>query len=243
MRKKNFMGVGFLALFVMMAAIVGASPSCDSLVTSGGANVALNGLLANSISCTAEGLLFSNFQYMESGGSGAPEVDLTQNGVSLAGGFLTLNFNPNLNPNVNSTTALSDLYFSFTVSGPVIGAYLENNGLLSSIQEANCNGSDSLNGSCIGSVVWNTTDPDNQFSSCIGNTNTGKGASTTCAFATGFNSVSVWTAISVNATLGHVLSFGEGFTTYPVPAPEPITMSLMGIGLAGIGLLGRRLRK
>jgi hypothetical protein len=165
MRKKNLKGVGCLALFVMMAAVAGATPTCASLAKSGALiNVALNGLLANSISCTAEGLLFDNFQYAVAGGSGTPQIDLTQNGVGTLGQFLTLNFNPNL----GSHSLISDLHFTFTVSGPAVGAYLQNAGFWSSIQEANCVGSEDLNGNCTGgSVIWNTGDPGNQFSSCM----------------------------------------------------------------------------
>lgn len=245
--KKNFTGGGFLALcFLLVASVATATPTCSSLVTLNPVDVAPGGNQLNSITCTEGAYLFSNFAYTVASGSGNPEIDISRNGVTTNGTEVDINFNPNL----AFPSPIGDLHFIFKVScvftgsNCLTGASLHNAGLLSSIQEANCSGPENLDGVCSGTVLWNTGDNDLQSSFCQGNTSGGTGVSTICAFGSGVDSMWVFKDISVSVGPGHLTSFtfaGECVTC--VSAPEPVTMSLMGIGLLGIGLLGHRLRK
>ena len=233
--RKNWVSVAFVALFGM-AISASAVPTCDSLVTAAGINVlTING----SGGCTEGNLLFSNFAVSNaSAGVGTAEIDLTQNGASFLNSVVSLNFNPNLGFGTSGGT-ITDLHFSFTVTGGVIGAGLDNGSSInSSINEVNCLTSSSTTG-CVGTQVWNTIDFSGQNTQCLGNTASGTGTNGTCAYASAPSTVYVFKDISIaDPTSSHNTSFTETFVT-----PEPMTMSLMGLGLVGLGFLGRRVRK
>jgi hypothetical protein len=233
--KKNICSVGLIALaFVMVASLANATTACDTY----GLPVDVNpGGNSTSIACSEGGLTFSNFQYQLASGSGIPEIDLVS--ASFSGGQVLLNFNPNM----AFPSKVGDIHFTFDVTGFVTGTYQQNAGFESSIQETTCTGTEGLGGVCAGgSTLWNTNDNDGQYSSCYGDSPGGTGATTTCAYGSGITNISVFKDISVSVGSGHLTSFTEGFNT-PGGVPEPVTMSLMGIGLLGIGLLGRRIRK
>jgi hypothetical protein len=235
--KKKLLSLGFVALcFVMMAATAGAT-ACSA---DGGMDVALGGLLANSITCTAGGFTFSNFQYSVASGSGTPIITLTNDPGqgTLVGGFWILIFNPNLGGTI------TDLHLAFTVTGPIDGAALTENGINSQVQEKNCNGTMDLTGTCVGTLVWNTSDTESEGSTCVGTTagSTNGGTTTTCAYPVPPGSlagVAVWKDLAVTGSNGHISSMVEGFQG----VPEPMTFSLMGAGLLGLGLLRRKLKK
>jgi hypothetical protein len=228
----------------MMASSAMAISTCASLVSSSAVDVNPGGN-TTSITCTVNNLTFSNFFYNVAGGSGTPSIELTQGGVTTSGSEVYLNFNPNL----GSPSLISDLHFSFTVTGFLSGADLENFGSGSSIQEEACTTliNSPTNSGCGGTIYWNTVDNDSQASSCIGNVAGGDpagllsstGNTTACAFGAGVSSLVVWKDISLqNPSTGHLTSFTESFAV-----PEPMTLSLMGAGLLGLGLLRRRLTK
>jgi len=173
--------------------------------------------------CTVGGLTFSNFVVS------AGQVGIT--GVNNPGpGGVGLNFNPNL---TNSAT-LNDIHFSFSVTGPAssIGSVFLYNGATigisgsSSIGERIC---DSLgvtgSGLCLGSAL--TT-----LNADAGLTATGTFANQTTIY--------VWKDINISGT-AHLSSFDQNFSVSGVP--EPATFSMLGIGLAGLGLLARRRNK
>ncbi len=233
--RKNILSAVLLALFVGVLT-VSAAPTCASLVTASGINVlSINGLGG----CTVGNLLFSNFQVSNaSAGTGTAEIDLTQNGVSIAGSTIGLNFNPNLGFATTGGT-ITDLHFSFTVTGGLIGAGLDNtNSINSSINELACTGSSSTSG-CTAPILWNTVDASGQASQCIGSTASGNGFTGVCSWGGGQPTVNFFKDISIgDPSTSHNTSFTETFIT-----PEPVTLSLMGFGLLGLGLMSRRLRK
>jgi hypothetical protein len=245
--KKNLTGTALLILAcVFMASSAFAVPTCQSLLGGGSVDVNPSGN-TTSIDCTAGGLEFNNFQYVVAGGSGTPVVDLTS--VTVTGGWVLLNFNPN----VGFPGAITDVRFTFAINGTVFGSALDNAGLLSGIQENTCSGAGNTGlGNCTGTQIWSTGDTDNQSSSCVGTTTSAPAASNlfpgstpgtngvTCNYSlAGENGIAAWKNIAV-AGGGSQGSFTEGFLG---SAPEPMTFSLMGLGLLGLGLLRRRMKK
>jgi hypothetical protein len=211
------------AAFALTAASALAVPACSTLI---GQDVNPGGN-TTSISCTVGPLTFSNFQYSLAGGSGTPTIDLSgvygpSAGPEPPAGLFGLNFNPNLGGSTNPT----DLHFTFEVTGPTLSAFLFNGGTANSqIQERICNSAGvSISGSCTGAQVGTDMVA-----------NGGQSQSITFAPQT---AIFVWKDINItSATLDHMSSFDQAFGS-----PEPMTMSMMGLGLLGLGLIRRRFR-
>jgi len=245
--KKNLMSLGVLALFGMATVTLSAAPvSCDSLVGSGTSVLTLNN---GGAGCTEDGLLFNNFAVSNaSSGTGTAEVDVTSenngggttnpmNGIYISGGQVYFNLNPNLGGSTIGGT-ITDLHLTFTVSGGVGGADLSVGGINGEINETDCG--TNPGGSPCTDTVWNTVDGSGASSSCSGNVaNPIASSNTPCAFGTSVPEIWVFKDISIASTSAHLTNFTESFQT----APEPMTTSLVGMGLLGIGFLGRRLRK
>lgn len=242
--KKNLMGLGVVALFGMMGSTMSAAiASCDSFVTAASVNITT--LNNGGLGCTEGGVLFNNFLVVSaSPGPGTAEIDVPQGGITFSGGEILFS---QLNPNLGGSTSgvnLTDIHFSFTMTGYVNGGILGVQGSGAVVNEINCNADPSLTaGTCnSANTLWNAVAMTGNTYSCQGNVaNPVTSSNSPCQFASlgePTGTVYVFKDISIASTAFHLTNFSEG-----VFVPEPVTTSLMGFGLLAIGLIGKRLRK
>lgn len=203
---------------VMLASVAAAATACSSNL---GADVTT---LNAGGGCTVSILTFSNFAVGLAGGAGPAQVFLS--GVNDPGvGGSGLNFNPNLGLGHLTT----DIHFVFEVTAnsgliDIISEYLANNGIGSGgIGERICDSAGvSLGGTCTGTQIATLT-------ALSGQTN-----STTFA---GQKSLWIWKDITISdPAVDHNSSFDQNFGS---TVPEPMTLSMMGLGLLGLGLISR----
>jgi hypothetical protein len=225
---RKVFGYGFLAVcLTALSSVSFATTLCSADL---GADVTtLNGAGG----CTIGNFTFNNFVVTTAGGTGTPLINLagiydgTQAGPEPPPAEIGLNFNPNLG-GVNST--ITDVHFTFSVNysaGLITDAFLFNGGTVNTqIQERDCTVGVSQSGACTGAQLG----PD-----MVANGGQQVGPDN---FA-GTSTVWVWKDINIsNGSTDHISSFDQTFSV-----PEPMTFSMMGVGLLGLGMLGRRLRK
>jgi hypothetical protein len=253
--KKNLTSVGVLALFVILASLAsGAACTVGNELSPG----APNGNFANSCTVTANGLLYSNFAYSiaseTTGFAGA--LSITFNGTSFAANDLSLFFTPNLGNNSGGLAAgIYDVHFAYQITGPNLGGSITVVGSDASVGEQNCTtgAAGVLTGVCSGTTLWSVNAGANTSDTCgPGSATTGTGNST-CNWGASQNTVWVFKDILLGTTQSGgltLLNADDHFTSLIednlVPAsgvPEPMTLSLMGAGLLGLGLLRRRMAK
>lgn len=216
-----------LLAFVAMA----ATGSATTLCANGGvvATVGNPAGVSNGFDCTIGGLEFSNFVANNAGNSAGLTIDLIS--ASIANGFVTLVFNPNM-----SLTGAQDILLFFTVTGGINQLDLQNGGSSgTSILERACSTPVTVSGAC--------DDPSHQLGTSV--VAGGEGANVFSSTFTLTSPVYIFKDIrkaagdgtQAGGPLQHLSSFSQSFHT---AVPEPMTLSMMGIGLLGLGLARRR---
>jgi len=201
-----------LACFALLAA-VGLTSSVAQAATACaiGQNV-----LSASFSCSIGGLTFSNFSSTNDNSS----LGITIQTVNADGFTLSPNLPTNGDPSLN------DVNLQFKVAGGVSGVGLSLSGNATSfVNELVCDGaglaSPAGSGKCAGNML--------AFLTAFGT-----GPATSAIFAT---ADPIWIFKDINDG-GAALS--EVTQVYTSAVPEPMTLSMMGVGLLGLSLISRR---
>jgi hypothetical protein len=209
-------------LFLILAAVALLSVAGYAAPVCGGAQ----DVLAVNFSCEFGGLLFSNFAAANAGNVPNPTMLLVS--ASLAGGDVTLNFNPNLSA---SNGGYVDIWFWFQVDGAVNAIDLAVGNSGATITETACLTGPIVGGACPGGIG-------NQLATLtLTSGNSGRASFPGDAFVT---PVYVFKNIKVQAPANGTAEFSAFSQSFGVP--EPVTMVLFGSGLFALGLV-RRFRR
>lgn len=170
-------------------------------------------------SCTVNSLTFSNFQYTlapTTGFENSP-FQILVNSLPSVSNIVSIGFNPD-------TAANSDLQLEFQVTGTLAGVQLSYNGSTGAINEEVCTvymptGVCSAPAIGVGGLASLSVSPTSQTAQL--------GFTTTQS--------SIWVFKDIAAGSGFFSEVNQGYMV-----PEPMTFSLLGAGLLGLGLMGRR---
>ena len=203
------------ALVVGLSASVIAAPLCNSVL---GSNVT-----TLTLGCELGPYLFDNFAVtLATPGTTSGPIQLTGATSDLQNSIFSLTFNPNLG---GPTT--EDFHFRFRVTtlngAPGIyqtGLSTTGTGMGSHVQERGCTTAINQSGICAGTVLYDYV----AFA----------GQSIALTPNTGVSQLFVWKDLNSDAG-GTLTSFTESFQT-----PEPMSITLFGAGLLGLGLIRKR---
>ena len=166
--------------------------------------------------CSIGGLTFGGFSAVPATPGSPTQVSLVN--ASVVGSTVYMNFNPGL-------VSGQDIWFYFTVTGGVLGVDLSLSGTGALISEVVCSQPLLPNNNC----------PVDTELARIGNST---GMPVVNAYFPATQTVYIYKDILVQnipGTPGELSSFTQSFHT-----PEPMTFVLIGTGLLGLGILGRR---
>ena len=191
---------------------------------------------SNTCSVTGASLVFSNFSVSPSAGfsSGSVTVGIGNSGVGtgVVGNDVNVVFQ------IQGGAGTGDILLIYEVTGGMTGIDLGftatplSDGGSVTVTEIACDSSGVTAAGCNGTQFAN-----------IGGMSTGSIVSQSTTFASGVQGT-VWIKKDIDyndALMSEVLN--SQIIPSIDPVPEPVTLSLVGVGLLGIGLLARRLRK
>jgi hypothetical protein len=201
---------------IALATPCSITPPTNNLIA-GAPNTISNPAADTNEPCTVLPLTFDNFSYnLNTGGFTTLLPTVSTIDASIAGSLVHFSFNPNL-------AAGSDLGLEFRVTGGVQGVALSFNGTGNGfVNEVVCSVF-APGGICpVGFVLatLNVTSGSQFASATFANQNT------------------VWIFKDINSGSSPFSEIDQAFST-----PEPMTFSLLGAGLLGLGLLRRKLKK
>jgi hypothetical protein len=207
------------AAFLAIAATVGATPMIPTCTSLEGDN--LNNATDFGNGCTLGGLTFTNFSYSST--PSGTSVFLSSVGTGVVAGGVDLGFQ------LTTATPPVDIILFYDVSnggsGPaIVGVDNGQNGVNTTIQEVVCSVQFSLGVCPSKDVLANFSNPP-----------------TTSATFAPESQVYIEKDISLPDGNSFISSFVNSQETTGVP--EPTTMLLCGVGLLGLGFIGRRRRK
>jgi hypothetical protein len=228
---KKIFGAGLFAFALAATSTVGsAAPACaigtnliENAAGTANVNPGFTSPTSNignaSQSCTVSSLTFSNFQYTLSPTTGFENApfQVLVNSLPTVASVVDLGFNPD-------TAANSDLQLEFQVTGSsILGVQLSYNGTTGAINEEVC-AVYMPTGICgtpigVGGLASLGVSPTSQNAQLM--------------FTTAQSSV--WIFKDIAAGSGFFSEVNQGYIV-----PEPMTFSLLGAGLLGLGLMGRR---
>src|SRR5579862_792482 len=236
--RNTLMSVGLLSVVALTTSgTANASTCAGNLLQQYTANptTAPSGGLSNSgtFSCQIAPLNFSNFSYLlDSGGFSAVPLNVSVEIANVTGSEVNLVFDPNL-------TVSSDLELEDQVTGGIMGVDLDWNGSGTGfVNEVVCTVF-TMTGVCPSIdqlAILNENSGGAVATAYNGGTSSTAGGVASVVFAS--SQSEVWIFKNINS--GNA-PYSEVEQSYLVP--EPMTFSLLGAGLLGLGLMGRRRRK
>jgi hypothetical protein len=166
------------------------------------------------VACTGSGESFSNFTVTA---TGAATVGLSSMTYNADTGIVLLTFNP------TPSTYPLDIVLGYKITGPINGIDFTVIGT-------------PVSGITFTELACSTQLCNGEGNVLFGNIGNALGTSDSASFAT---QSSVWIKkdINFNSSLSRLTDFTD---SSHVPVPEPMTLSMMGVGLLGLGLMRRR---
>jgi hypothetical protein len=213
-----FVATSLSAAVVQCTGTGGSALTLPIVLTTAASTYSPTGFGGPSIVCGP--MTFSNWQEIAAGGNAlnaalnliSPSTFDTTTGTAVLA----------LNPNFVVPPDDSHLFFTVTSTTPIVSVDLGVGGMFSGIVERICTGAiNAADGTCVGGL-----------SAQLGSLSAQSGSSSVVTLSTPSTSFTVFKDIGTTAPGGQLTSFSESAST---PIPEPVSMALLGGGLALLG--------
>jgi len=203
-------------MFAVFVGLVGMASLASASAVSCNSTVTTNVTTLGTLVCAGSGESFSNFTVTSTGSATVGLSSMTFDAVS---GIVVVQFNP------NPVTVPQDITLGYLITGPTTGI------------DFNVLGTP-LSGITFSEIACSTQLCAGQNNVIYGNiSNSGPVQTNFAAFLTTQTSVWIKKDINFNSAGSVLTDFTDSSHT---PVPEPMTLSMMGIGLLGLGLARRR---